>query len=65
MENMYGTNESMSDKLAEALRANDEMSIFNAVVDIYETSEKFENASEIYEKLVKKFKKEKTREDVV
>ncbi|XP_064601057.1 protein RRP5 homolog [Liolophura sinensis] len=55
LENMYGTEESLNSVLTQALRQNDQLSVYSQLINIYVKSAKIEEGEKLYQTIVKKF----------
>lgn len=56
MENLYGTKESLKSCLEEAVRTNDDYTIYSKMLGIFANSDKMEELNELVNKMCKKFK---------
>ncbi|KAL7646848.1 UNVERIFIED_CONTAM: hypothetical protein RMT77_002104 [Armadillidium vulgare] len=54
LEVMYGTKESLQNSFKEALSRNDELKIYNIMIDIYLNANKLKEANDLIKKMVKK-----------
>ncbi|XP_023571395.1 protein RRP5 homolog isoform X2 [Octodon degus] len=59
LENMYGSPESLSRVFERAVQYNEPLKVFLHLADIYAKSEKFQEASELYNRMLKRFRQEK------
>ncbi|KAM7072820.1 protein RRP5 homolog isoform 1-T1 [Molossus nigricans] len=59
LENMYGSQESLTRVFERAVQYNDPLKVFLQLADIYAKSEKFQEASELYTRMLKRFRQEK------
>lgn len=60
MENTFGTEETLQKIFERAIQYNDPLKAFQHLVDIYIKSEKFKDAEELYNIMVKRFRQEKS-----
>ncbi|CAI9546186.1 unnamed protein product [Staurois parvus] len=60
MENTYGTEETLLKVFERAVQYNDPLKAFQHLVEIYIKSEKFKEADELFNTMVKRFKQEKS-----
>lgn len=60
LENMYGSQESLTKVFERAVQYNEPLKVFLQLADIYTKSEKFQEASELYNRMLKRFRQEKT-----
>nr|DBA15081.1 TPA: hypothetical protein GDO54_004338 [Pyxicephalus adspersus] len=60
MENTYGTEETLLKVFERAIQYNDPLKAFQHLVDIYIKSEKFKEADELFNTMIKRFKQEKS-----
>ncbi|XP_038614080.1 protein RRP5 homolog [Tachyglossus aculeatus] len=60
LENMYGSEESLTKVFERAVQYNDSLKVFLQLVDIYAKSEKYTEAEELYGKMLKRFRQEKS-----
>ncbi|KAM3913083.1 protein RRP5 homolog [Leptodactylus fuscus] len=60
MENTFGTEETLQKVFERAVQYNDPLKAFEHLVDIYIKSEKFKEAEELYNAMVKRFRQEKS-----
>ncbi|XP_034352866.1 protein RRP5 homolog [Arvicanthis niloticus] len=59
LENMYGSQESLSKVFERAVQYNEPLKVFLHLADIYTKSEKFKEAGELYNRMLKRFRQEK------
>ncbi|XP_006880025.1 PREDICTED: protein RRP5 homolog [Elephantulus edwardii] len=59
LENMYGSQESLTKVFERAVQYNEPLKVFLHLADIYTTSEKFQEAGELYNRMLKRFRPEK------
>ncbi|XP_005403867.1 PREDICTED: protein RRP5 homolog isoform X1 [Chinchilla lanigera] len=59
LENMYGSPESLSKAFERAVQYNEPLKVFLHLADIYAKSEKFQEAGELYNRMLKRFRQEK------
>ncbi|XP_032137384.1 protein RRP5 homolog isoform X1 [Sapajus apella] len=59
LENMYGSQESLTKVFERAVQYNEPLKVFLHLADIYTKSEKFQEASELYNRMLKRFRQEK------
>lgn len=59
LENMYGSPESLTKVFERALQYNEPLKVFLHLADIYTKSEKFKEAGELYNRMLKRFRQEK------
>ncbi|KAK2098933.1 Protein RRP5 [Saguinus oedipus] len=59
LENMYGSQESLTKVFERAVQYNEPLKVFLHLADIYAKSEKFQEASELYNRMLKRFRQEK------
>ncbi|XP_010624753.1 protein RRP5 homolog isoform X2 [Fukomys damarensis] len=59
LENMYGSPESLSKVFERAVQYNEPLKVFLHLADIYAKSEKFQEAGELYNRMLKRFRQEK------
>ncbi|XP_004680525.1 PREDICTED: protein RRP5 homolog [Condylura cristata] len=59
LENMYGSQESLAKIFERAVQYNEPLKVFLHLADIYTKSEKFQEASELYNRMLKRFRQEK------
>ncbi|XP_021101261.1 protein RRP5 homolog isoform X2 [Heterocephalus glaber] len=60
LENMYGSPESLSKVFERAVQYNEPLKVFLHLADIYAKSEKFQEAGELYNRMLKRFRQEKS-----
>nr|XP_004659438.2 protein RRP5 homolog isoform X1 [Jaculus jaculus] len=60
LENMYGSQESLTKVFERAVQYNEPLKVFLQLADIYTKSEKFKEAGELYNRMLKRFRQEKT-----
>ncbi|XP_066456986.1 protein RRP5 homolog [Eleutherodactylus coqui] len=60
MENTFGTEETLQKVFERAIQYNDPLKAFQHLVDIYIKSEKFKEAGELFNTMVKRFRQEKS-----
>ncbi|XP_040217796.1 protein RRP5 homolog [Rana temporaria] len=60
MENTYGTEETLLKVFGRAVQYNDPLKAFQHLVEIYIKSEKFKEADELFNTMIKRFKQEKS-----
>ncbi|XP_014641189.1 PREDICTED: protein RRP5 homolog isoform X2 [Ceratotherium simum simum] len=60
LENMYGSQESLNKVFERAVQYNEPLKVFLHLADIYSKSEKFQEAGELYNRMLKRFRQEKT-----
>lgn len=60
LENMYGSQESLNKVFERAVQYNEPLKVFLQLADIYTKSEKFQEAGELYNRMLKRFRQEKT-----
>ncbi|KAL1787295.1 RRP5-like [Sigmodon hispidus] len=60
LENMYGSQESLTKVFERAVQYNEPLKVFLHLADIYTKSEKFKEAGELYGRMLKRFRQEKT-----
>ncbi|XP_007665837.1 protein RRP5 homolog isoform X2 [Ornithorhynchus anatinus] len=60
LENMYGSEESLTKVFERAVQYNDSLKVFLQLADIYAKSEKYTEAEELYGKMLKRFRQEKS-----
>ncbi|RWS01309.1 Pdcd11 protein-like protein [Dinothrombium tinctorium] len=60
LENTYGNEESLNACFTRALQQNDQLTIYNHMIKIYEQSDKLKSAEQLYDVMLRKFKKEKS-----
>lgn len=59
LENMYGSQESLAKVFERAVQYNEPLKVFLHLADIYTKSEKFKEAGELYNRMLKRFRQEK------
>uniref|UniRef100_K9IPH6 Protein RRP5 homolog n=1 Tax=Desmodus rotundus TaxID=9430 RepID=K9IPH6_DESRO len=59
LENMYGSQESLMKVFERAVQYNEPLKVFLQLADIYTKSEKFQEAGELYNRMLKRFRQEK------
>uniref|UniRef100_A0A8C6W9K4 Protein RRP5 homolog n=1 Tax=Nannospalax galili TaxID=1026970 RepID=A0A8C6W9K4_NANGA len=59
LENMYGSQESLTKVFEQAVQYNEPLKVFLHLADIYTKSEKFKEAGELYNRMLKRFRQEK------
>ncbi|XP_007938068.1 protein RRP5 homolog [Orycteropus afer afer] len=59
LENMYGSQESLTKVFERAVQYNEPLKVFLHLADIYTKSEKFQEAGELYNRMLKRFRLEK------
>uniref|UniRef100_A0A8C0P9H3 Protein RRP5 homolog n=1 Tax=Canis lupus familiaris TaxID=9615 RepID=A0A8C0P9H3_CANLF len=59
LENMYGSQESLTKVFERAVQYNEPLKVFLHLADIYNKSEKFQEAGELYNRMLKRFRQEK------
>ncbi|XP_066096487.1 LOW QUALITY PROTEIN: protein RRP5 homolog [Saccopteryx bilineata] len=59
LENMYGSQESLTKVFEQAVQYNDPLKVFLQLADVYTKSGKFQEASELYNRMLKRFRQEK------
>ncbi|GAB1302513.1 Protein RRP5 homolog [Apodemus speciosus] len=59
LENMYGSQESLTKVFERAVQYNEPLRVFLHLADIYTKSEKFKEAGELYNRMLKRFRQEK------
>ncbi|XP_021007134.1 protein RRP5 homolog [Mus caroli] len=59
LENMYGSQESLTKVFERAVQYNEPLKVFLHLADIYTKSEKFKEAGELYNRMLKRFRQEK------
>ncbi|XP_036857188.1 protein RRP5 homolog [Manis javanica] len=59
LENMYGCQESLAKVFERAVQYNEPLKVFLHLADIYTKSEKFQEAGELYNRMLKRFRQEK------
>ncbi|KAG8523597.1 Protein RRP5 [Galemys pyrenaicus] len=59
LENMYGSQESLAKVFERAVQYNEPLKVFLHLADIYTKSEKFQEAGELYNRMLKRFRQKK------
>ncbi|XP_012659116.1 protein RRP5 homolog [Otolemur garnettii] len=59
LENMYGSQESLTKVFERAVQYNEPLKVYLHLADIYAKSEKFQEAGELYNRMLKRFRQEK------
>lgn len=59
LENMYGSQESLTKVFERAVQYNEPLKVFLHLADIYTKSDKFKEAGELYSRMLKRFRQEK------
>uniref|UniRef100_A0A8C6XYN0 Protein RRP5 homolog n=1 Tax=Naja naja TaxID=35670 RepID=A0A8C6XYN0_NAJNA len=59
LENMYGTEEGLMKVFERAVQYNEPLKVFQQLADIYSTSEKYKEADDLYNTMLKRFRQEK------
>ncbi|XP_069397610.1 protein RRP5 homolog isoform X3 [Delphinus delphis] len=59
LENMYGSHGSLTKVFERAVQYNEPLKVFLHLADIYTKSEKFQEAGELYNRMLKRFRQEK------
>ncbi|XP_036027752.1 protein RRP5 homolog [Onychomys torridus] len=59
LENMYGSQESLTKVFERAVQYSEPLKVFLHLADIYTKSEKFKEAGELYNRMLKRFRQEK------
>uniref|UniRef100_A0A2K6G8A1 Protein RRP5 homolog n=1 Tax=Propithecus coquereli TaxID=379532 RepID=A0A2K6G8A1_PROCO len=59
LENMYGSQESLSKVFERAVQYNEPLKVYLHLADIYTKSEKLQEAGELYNRMLKRFRQEK------
>lgn len=59
LENMYGSQESLTKVFERAVQYNEPLKVFLHLADIYTKSEKYKEAGELYNRMLKRFRQEK------
>ncbi|XP_028367529.1 protein RRP5 homolog isoform X3 [Phyllostomus discolor] len=59
LENMYGSQESLTKVFERAVQYNEPLKVFLQLADIYTKSQKFQEAGELYNRMLKRFRQEK------
>ncbi|XP_044293915.1 protein RRP5 homolog isoform X1 [Varanus komodoensis] len=60
LENMYGTEEALMKVFERAIQYSEPLKVFQHLVDIYEGSEKYKEADDLYNTMLKRFRQEKS-----
>ncbi|XP_077604551.1 protein RRP5 homolog isoform X1 [Crocuta crocuta] len=60
LENMYGSPESLTKVFERAVQYNEPLKVFLHLADIYTKSQKFQEAGELYNRMLKRFRQEKS-----
>ncbi|NXO72466.1 RRP5 protein, partial [Phainopepla nitens] len=60
LENMYGTEERLMKVFERAVQYNEPLKVFQHLCDIYASSEKYQQAEELYHTMLKRFRQEKS-----
>ncbi|NXV80600.1 RRP5 protein, partial [Atlantisia rogersi] len=60
LENMYGTEETLMKVFERAVQYNEPLKVFQHLCDIYANSEKYKQAEELYQTMLKRFRQEKS-----
>eukprot|EP00079_Xenopus_tropicalis_P016710 XP_004915908.1 PREDICTED: protein RRP5 homolog [Xenopus tropicalis] len=60
LENMYGTEESLVKAFERAVQYNEPLKVYQQLADIYVKSEKFKQAEDLYNTMLKRFRQEKS-----
>ncbi|XP_053306401.1 protein RRP5 homolog [Spea bombifrons] len=60
LENMYGTEESLLKAFERAVQYNEPLKVFQQLADIYIKSEKFKQAEDLFNTMLKRFRQEKS-----
>ncbi|NXO52984.1 RRP5 protein, partial [Aramus guarauna] len=60
LENMYGTEETLMKVFERAVQYNEPLKVFLHLCDIYANSEKYKQAEELYQTMLKRFRQEKS-----
>uniref|UniRef100_A0A8C3UX86 Protein RRP5 homolog n=1 Tax=Catharus ustulatus TaxID=91951 RepID=A0A8C3UX86_CATUS len=60
LENMYGTEETLMKVFERAVQYNEPLKVFQHLCDIYASSEKYKQAEELYQTMLKRFRQEKS-----
>ncbi|XP_058043605.1 protein RRP5 homolog isoform X2 [Ahaetulla prasina] len=60
LENMYGTEEGLMKVFERAVQYNEPLKVFQQLADIYSTSEKYKEADDLYNTMLKRFRQEKS-----
>nr|XP_020644591.1 protein RRP5 homolog isoform X2 [Pogona vitticeps] len=60
LENMYGTEEALMKVFERAIQYNEPLKVFQQLADIYSGSEKYKEADDLYNTMLKRFRQEKS-----
>ncbi|XP_053245269.1 protein RRP5 homolog isoform X1 [Podarcis raffonei] len=60
LENMYGTEEALMKVFERAIQYNEPLKVFQQLADIYSGSEKYKQADDLYNTMLKRFRQEKS-----
>ncbi|XP_063163179.1 protein RRP5 homolog isoform X1 [Candoia aspera] len=60
LENMYGTEEGLMKVFERAIQYNEPLKVFQQLADIYSASEKYKEAEDLYNTMLKRFRQEKS-----
>ncbi|XP_074855331.1 protein RRP5 homolog isoform X2 [Carettochelys insculpta] len=60
LENMYGTEETLMKVFERAAQYNEPLKVFQHLADIYASSEKYQEADDLYNRMLKRFRQEKS-----
>nr|XP_008104790.1 PREDICTED: protein RRP5 homolog isoform X2 [Anolis carolinensis] len=60
LENMYGTEEALMKVFERAIQYNEPLKVFQQLADIYTGSEKYKEADDLYNTMLKRFRQEKS-----
>ncbi|CAM4595886.1 protein RRP5 homolog isoform X2 [Caretta caretta] len=60
LENMYGTEETLMKVFERAVQYNEPLKVFQHLADIYASSEKYQQADDLYNTILKRFRQEKS-----
>ncbi|XP_069467805.1 protein RRP5 homolog [Ambystoma mexicanum] len=60
LENLYGTEETLMKVFERAVQYNEPLKVFMQLADVYAKSEKFKQADDLYNTMLKRFRKEKS-----
>ncbi|XP_070608916.1 protein RRP5 homolog isoform X2 [Erythrolamprus reginae] len=60
LENMYGTEEGLMKVFERAVQYNEPLKVFQQLADIYSASEKYKEADDLYNTMLKRFRQEKS-----
>uniref|UniRef100_A0A8C8RBL3 Protein RRP5 homolog n=1 Tax=Pelusios castaneus TaxID=367368 RepID=A0A8C8RBL3_9SAUR len=60
LENMYGTEETLMKVFERAVQYNEPLKVFQQLADIYASSEKYKQADNLYNTMLKRFRQEKS-----